>query len=86
MVSEMKDSPEYQGEVGFIDLEKPAASGFLISPKIQPTSKPKRHTHKNKTHEIWKKTADATELKLPAKLIWRQRERKEVIILKDFML
>lgn len=33
MVSEMKDSPEYQGEVGFIDLEKPAASGFLINPK-----------------------------------------------------
>lgn len=86
MVSEMKDSPEYQGEVGFIDLEKPAASGFLISPKSsQPANLKDTHTH-DKTHEIWKKTAAATELKLPAKLIWRQRERKEVIILKDFML
>lgn len=85
MVSEMKDSPEYQGEVGFIDLEKPAASGFLISPKSsQPANL--KDTHTKTKHEIWKKTAAATELKLPAKLIWRQRERKEVIILKDFML
>lgn len=45
MVSEMKDSPEYQGEVGFIDLEKPAASGFLISPKSsQPANLKDTHT------------------------------------------
>lgn len=48
MVSEMKDSPEYQGEVGFIDLEKPAASGFLISPKSsQPANLKDTHTWQN---------------------------------------
>lgn len=86
MVSEMKHSPEYQGAVGFIDLEKQAASGFLISPKSSQPANLKDTHIKTKHVFMWKKTAAATELKLPAKLIWCQRKRKEVIIFKDFML
>lgn len=41
MISEMKDSPEYQVEVGFIDLEKPAASGPKSS---QPANLKDTHT------------------------------------------
>lgn len=43
--NDLRDSPEYQVEVGFIDLEKPAASGFLISPKSsQPANLKDTHT------------------------------------------